>query len=38
MIDPNAPIYLHEANRTPSYRSCGIDLVSLLSTPAHHKP
>jgi acetyl-CoA acetyltransferase len=34
MIDPNAPVYLHEANRTPSYRSCGIDLVSLLSEAA----
>ncbi|MFZ5785883.1 MAG: thiolase family protein [Acidobacteriota bacterium] len=34
MVDANAPVYLHDANRTPSYRSCGIDLVSLLSEAA----
>ncbi len=30
----NAPVYVHHANRTPSYRSCGIDVVSLLSEAA----
>ncbi len=32
MLD--APVYIHDANRTPSYRACGIDLVSLLSDAA----
>lgn len=30
----NAPVYVHHASRTPSYRSCGIDVVSLLSEAA----
>jgi acetyl-CoA acetyltransferase len=30
----NLPVYIHDANRTPSYRNCGIDLVSLLSEAA----
>jgi acetyl-CoA C-acetyltransferase len=28
------PVYIHGAHRTPSYRNCGIDLVSLLSEAA----
>ena len=33
MVDSNAPV--HDADRTPCYRSCGIDLVSLPSEAAH---
>lgn len=29
-----SPIYIHGAHRTPSYKSCGIDVVSLLSEAA----
>jgi acetyl-CoA C-acetyltransferase len=32
MLD--APVFIHDANRTPSYRNCGIDVVSLLSEAA----
>ncbi len=28
------PIYVHDASRTPSYRNCGIDVVTLLSEAA----
>ena len=30
----NSPVYIHHACRTPSYRRCGIDVVSLLSEAA----
>ncbi|MCU0691557.1 MAG: thiolase family protein [Polyangiaceae bacterium] len=30
----SVPVYVHDAQRTPSYRSCGIDVVSLLSEAA----
>jgi hypothetical protein len=34
MVDSNAPVFVHDANCTPCYRSCGIDLVSLPSEAA----
>ncbi len=29
-----SPLFIHDANRTPCYKSCGIDVVSLLSEAA----
>jgi len=29
-----SPVYVHDAQRTPSYRSCGLDVVTLLSEAA----
>jgi acetyl-CoA acetyltransferase len=29
-----SPVYIHDAQRTPSYRNCGLDVVTLLSEAA----